>query len=469
MRFEVEAVRRGLGRSLDRLLALSSARRLYLVGGAIRDVLLGRTPADFDFAVSESGVEFARQFARKVRGSFVELSPDDDEARVVRRELAIDFNGLGTKSIEEDLARRDFTVNAMAVELTTGYVPESQLPSGPFVIDPFGGQEDLGRGLIRPVSPESLSSDPLRLLRAMRLALELGMRIDESVYEQARASSLERTAAERVGAELLRVMESARSCPYIVKLWELGRLAEILPELVPVLANDDLREHSFRTYAKVEDIVHGDSLFSRFEPERNGYFSGLPARRALLKLSGLVHDIAKPATRFETSDGDVHFYGHDSTGAKVAAKMVHERLRLSRPQVKMVRTMVQEHMRLHLLATNPDLTARAIRRFFRDLGDDAFGMMILCVADGWATAGRTRHLEDTIVRMFEQKRAEDEKASRVRLVTGHDLIALGLKPGPAFKVILDELMDLQAEDRISSREEALEYLKANLPGLGRNA
>jgi poly(A) polymerase len=125
----------------------------------------------------------------------------------------------------------------------------------------------------------------------------------------------------------------------------------------------------------------------------------------------------------------------------------------------------REHMRLHLLATAPDLTDRAVRRFFRDLGEEAFGIMILCFSDGWATAGRTGHLEDTITRMVEQRRAEAAKLKVKRFVTGYDLIALGMKPGPSFKVILQELEDLQLEGTITSTEQGLDYIKTHLPAL----
>jgi poly(A) polymerase len=191
----------------------------------------------------------------------------------------------------------------------------------------------------------------------------------------------------------------------------------------------------------------------------------LPFRRGLLKLAGLLHDLAKPETRFINVQGETHFYGHDSLGARAAGKIGRDRLRLSRAQTAMLSTLVAEHMRLHLLATAPDLTDRAVRRFFRDLGEEAFGLMILCFSDGWATAGRTGHLEDTITRMIDQRRAEAAKLKVKRFVTGNELIALGLKPGPAFKVILQELEDLQLEGMISSTEQGLDYLKAHLPGL----
>ncbi len=473
-----------LGQLKDRLVRRRNGRRLWLVGGAIRDWLLSRGSADFDFAVSGSGLEFATDFARAARGALVVLSEADDEARVVVAGLTLDFNGIGTGTIETDLGRRDFTINAVAAELT-----ETGL--GPFV-DPHGGRADIASRVVRPVSERSLAGDPLRLLRAFRFGLELGFNVDRSVLEQGRRVSLASVAAERIGAELLRIMECPGSYPVVRTLYELGRLVEILPELGPVLDDDLLREHSFRTYQKIEEIIVNPGFFARFEPEWRQYFdehrtaaaenggpegteaspaepkpapAGVPYRRALLKLAGLLHDIAKPETRFVTTDGEMHFYGHDSIGAKVVGRVGRQRLRLARAQTAMLQALTQEHMRLHLLATAPDLSERAIRRYFRDLGAEAFGLMILCCADGWATAGRTGHLEQTITRMLEQKRAEDAVVRVERLVNGNDLIALGLPPGPAFKVILQELEDLQIEGRIKTKEEGLDYLRTHLSGL----
>jgi tRNA nucleotidyltransferase/poly(A) polymerase len=491
---EIDSALRQLGRPYERLLKLKGARRLFLVGGTIRDIILGREPTDFDFAVSGSGLEFASAFARKVHGSLVVLSEPDDEARVVyQRDLTFDFNGFGNKTIEDDIRRRDFTVNALAVEI---------LPDGAGdILDIVAGRRDLTERLLRPVSADSLKLDPLRLLRAIRIALELDFRIDKSVFDLGREVTLKQTAPERIGAELLRIMECPGSYTFIRKLFDLGRLQDILPELVPLLDDEDLREHSLRTYFKIEEIVTDNSFFRRFDPEWTAYFdqwgisevqsekdkgqsedppavsqesvpspqplapSPLPYRRGLLKLAGLLHDLAKPETRFTNTEGEVHFYGHDSLGARGAARVGRDRLRLSRAQTAMLSNLVAEHMRLHLLATAPDLTDRAVRRFFRDLGEDAFGMMILCFADGWATAGRTGHLEDTITRMIDQHRAEAAKLKVKRFVTGNELIALGLKPGPVFKVILQELEDLQLEGVISSTEQGLDYLKAHLPAL----
>jgi poly(A) polymerase len=499
---EIAAALRRLGRPYERLIELKGARRLFLVGGTIRDIILGREPTDFDFAVSGSGLEFASAFARKIHGSLVVLSEPDDEARVVyHRDLTFDFNGFGNRAIEDDILRRDFTANALAVEVLPDGVGD--------LLDIVAGRKDITERLLRPVTPNSLKLDPLRLLRAIRIALEIDFRIDESVFDLARNVTLKQTAPERIGAELLRIMECPGSYTFIRKLFEIGRLQDILPELVPLLDNEDLREHSLRTYYKIEEIVTDDSYFRRFDPEWTAYFdrwgmgeaqsekdkgqseepedtasprprvpassptpdpqppvpSPLPYRRGILKLAGLLHDIAKPETRFINVQGETHFYGHDSLGARAASRIGRDRLRLSRAQTTMLSTLVAEHMRLHLLATAPDLTDRAVRRFFRDLGEEAFGLMILCFADGWATAGRTGHLEDTIARMIDQRRTEAAQLKVRRFVTGRELIALGLKPGPVFKVILQELEDLQLEGVISSTEQGLDYLKAHLPAL----
>jgi poly(A) polymerase len=493
----IERTLRGLGGPYERLLEARAGHRLFLVGGTIRDILLGCEPTDFDFAVSGSGLEFASAFARRVRGSLVVLSEPDDEARVVyQRDLTFDFNGLGDRTVDADIMRRDFTANALATEILPDGVGE--------LLDIVGGRKDIAGHLLRPVSSDSLRLDPLRLLRAIRIALELDFRIDEAVFDQARAVTLKETAPERIGAELLRIVESPGSYTYIRKLFELGWLQDILPELVPLLEDEDLREHSFRTYFKVEEIIGGGSFFARFEPEWTAYFdqwgiaevqstkekgqspepvapadgpepeplnpgppepSPLPYRRGLLKLAGLLHDLAKPETRFINTEGETHFYGHDSLGARAAGHIGRDHLRLSRAQTAMLSALVAEHMRLHLLATAPDLTDRAVRRYFRDLGEEAFGLMILCFADGWATAGRTGHLEDTVTRMIEQKRAEDAKPRVDRYVTGDTLIAMGMKPGPAFKVILQELEDLQLEGTITSTEQGIDYIKTHLPAL----
>jgi tRNA nucleotidyltransferase/poly(A) polymerase len=461
---QLQAALDALGRPFQTLLRLSSERQVFLVGGTIRDLLLEREPMDFDFAVSGSGVDFARRFARNVHGSFVLLSEAEDQARVVwRKQLILDFNGFADRTIEDDLGRRDFTVNAMAYPLTADHVradlrirpgqPPRVAPTPPaapltpdprpltpsLLLDPFQGRQALNDKLLKPVSPQSLALDPLRVLRAYRFALELGFRIDDEVREQARHVSLENVAAERIGYELLRILDCPGSYPVLVELEKFGFLRQLFPEAGPLFASQLLLRHSLLTLKKLDELIHAESWFTQYGPEFTTYFAAHPHRRPLLKLAGLLHDIAKPETEFVNDKKEVHYYGHDGLGARHVEKLARERLRLSRLDARTLKMLVEFHMRLHLLATGPELTDRAIRRFLRDLKEQWFGLMLLTYADGFATAGQTRHLEQTFARIIVLKREFDAVIKVKRLVTGDDLIAAGLEPGPAFKSILAEL------------------------------
>jgi poly(A) polymerase len=420
---------------------LKARRRLFLVGGTIRDLLLGRKTMDYDFAVSGSGVSFARTLAKKIAGAFVLLSQADDEARVVKDEVIYDFIGYGKKDIESDLKRRDFTVNALGYDLEAGVL-----------LDVGAGLSDLARKILRPVSGDSLSADPLRILRGFRFALELGFELHRDFYKSGRDVSLKKTAAERIGYELVRIMACPDSYPQIRKMNDLGVFAQIFPEAKKIIEDPFLWGHSLETYRSMEKVM-GHSFFRGLIPEYENYFQ-VEKRVPLLKLAALFHDVAKPDT-FLLKEGEVHFYGHDAKGAKIVEIIGYKRLKLSRSEVSMVKRLVKEHMRPHLLATSQELTERALRRFMRDLGEDFFGCMMVAWADGYATGGKTRHLEEAFRRMIEIKHLDDAKPKVERLVNGYDLIALGIKPGPVFKPILQELLDRQLEGKISTKEEGL--------------
>ncbi|MEO0129814.1 MAG: HD domain-containing protein [candidate division WOR-3 bacterium] len=429
---------------IGQIAALKRRQKIYLVGGTIRDILLGIHPNDFDFAVSGSGIYFARKVAKAINGAFVLLSEEDDEARVVKDNKIYDFIGYN-ENISNDLQRRDFTINAMAVDLDTFEF-----------IDLHNGLGDLKKRLIRLTSENSLKDDPLRVLRGFRFALELDFKIDKEFFKHAKQVSLKNIAGERIGYEFIRIVSASDSYKMILKMNDLGLFQQIFPEAKKIIEDGFLWGHSLSTYQALE-ILMQKGFFKKLEPEFSQYFS-LEKRKALLKIAGLFHDVAKPDT-FLIKEGDVHFYGHDTKGAKVVEIIGYKRLKLSRNDVQVIKKLVKEHMRPHLLATNEELTDRAIRRFFRDLGEDFFGAMMLAWADGYATGGRTRHLEQTFLKMIELKRDDDAKPKIERLVNGYDLIALGLKPGPVFKIILQELFDLQLEGKIKTKEEGLKLAK----------
>ncbi|UCD19498.1 MAG: CCA tRNA nucleotidyltransferase [candidate division WOR-3 bacterium] len=420
---------------------LGKGRDLYLVGGTVRDILLDIQPRDHDFAVSGPAMDFARSVAREIRGAYVLLDESADEARVVKDELICDFIGLDERGIIPDLKRRDFTINAMAVNI-----------KDLAFFDPCGGARDIRKRIIRPTSPDALITDPLRILRGFRFAIELKFNLHRDFDKLARNITLEDVAAERVGEELMRIMSHCSSFETILRINSLGIFKEIFPEAHKLLEDFDLWNHSLNTYGAVENLI-GRGFFKKLQPEYSSYFAE-PNRVPLCKLAGLLHDVAKPDTLL-VKEGEVHFYGHDTIGARMIEKIAHRRLRLSRHDTDVLKKLVKEHMRLHLLATNPELTDRAIRRFFRHLEVDWFGAMIIAWADGYATGGKTKHLEKAFTRMVALHRADMAKPRVERLVTGHDLIALGMKPGPAFKTILQELLDLQLEGEIEEKSDAL--------------
>lgn len=430
---------------IQKIACLRGKLGLYVVGGTIRDILLDLQPKDYDFAVEGSAMEFARRVVRKKGGAFVVLNEQADEARAVIDNTVYDFVGLGQEGIVPDLLRRDFTINAMGT-----HVERLEL------VDPCHGMRDLNRGMIRPTSAEALIADPLRILRGFRFSLQLNFSLHRDFSKFARNISLQEVAAERIGEELMCIMSAPHSFDVILKINAMGIFKQIFQEAQKLIEDFGLWNHSLNTYGAVENLIeHG--FFKKLEPEYTHYFAE-PNRVALCKLAGLFHDVAKPDT-FLIKEGEIHFYGHDSMGAKMIEKIANRRLRLSRQDTDVLKKLVKEHMRLHLLATNPDLTDRAIRRFFRHLDIDWFGAMMIAWADGYATGGRTGHLEKAFLRMVELYRADMAKPKVERLVNGYDLIAMGMKPGPIFKVILQELLDLQLEGTIKEKPEALDQAR----------
>jgi len=435
--------------AISKVFKFKGKTKAYLVGGAVRDILMGIEPEDFDFVVEGKGINFGKRFAKFVKGTFVLLSTEDDDGRVVKGEYNFDFNGLGNEGLEQNLARRDFTINALAIDLDA--------PNA--IIDLFSGLKHLDNRRLQPASRDSLKLDPLRLLRGFRFAAELGFKLEPDFFKQAEKVKLTNVAAERVSYELVRIVSSDDSFEHVMGMDKLGIFKQIMPEAAPIIKDRPLWKHSLATYEAVEGLLTKNRVFKNYDREFEEYVS-LPRRRPLTKLAGLVHDIAKPHTQMISEKGELHFYGHDTKGAKLVESIGHERLKLSGNDVDVLVSLVKEHMRLHLLATNKDLSDRAIRRFFRDLGPDYFGAMVVAWADGYATAGRTRHLERTFFRMLDLKRADESKPKVDRLINGHDLIKnLKLVPGPIFKVILNEVLDQQLEGKITSKEEALKLAR----------
>ena len=475
-RFRVE---KGTMKVLSALRELLAGRSVecYLTGGFVRDALMGRATADIDVVVAGNAMELAREVARALEGRYVPLDEVNEIARVVLPELCLDFSTM-RGSIEEDLALRDFTIDAMAINM-------KEIPSAT-IIDPCGGQHDLEAGLVRAISEEAFLSDPARLLRALRLAAELGFSIDGKTKGQIERHHrlITHVAAERVRDELCRLLAVARAAQWLRLLEELGLLFDIIPELAPTKGAEqpkehfwDVFEHSIETVAAIEFLlrIDGSSLYPNeilalvpWSPALEEHFEEEVAsghsRKVLLKLAGLLHDIAKPQTRCIDDKGRTRFFGHAKEGA-VVGRDILTRLRFSTRERDMVHKMIEHHLRPGQMGEEMP-TRRAIYRYFRDSGDVGIDTIFLNLADHLATRGPNLELEQwrehaqKLAYVLEERFREESIVAPQKLIDGHDLIDIfGMRPGPKIGELLEAVREAQAAGEITTREEALSFVR----------
>ncbi|MFH0941761.1 MAG: HD domain-containing protein [Chloroflexota bacterium] len=453
----------------------------YLVGGALRDLVLGRETSDLDIAVKGQALEIARKAATALNGKYVALDEANGTARVLlpgKPEWQIDFTGFGG-TIEQDLGRRDFTVGAMAANL-------AHMGAGPSpIIDPYHGLEDLSNGIIRVVSDGTFRADPLRLLRAVRLASELGFTIERHTEDliKREAPLISQSAGERLREELLRILALPSSGQRWAYFDRLGLVTELFPELKsargirqPEEHHWDVLHHSLMTEAAagfllrqgeweyaspdVLDVVPWSAeLAAHFETE----VSHGSTRSTLLKLAGLLHDVAKPETRVVTESGRTRFLGHADLGATVTADILI-RLRFSTREVKLVETLVKYHLRPTQMSQTGLPSPRAIYRYFRDTGEAGLDTLYLSLADHLAARGpgllraEWRRHSETVAYVTRQHFEANTPAKPPRLLTGHDLIGtFNLSPGPRIGEILEAVREATAAGELASKAQAMEY------------
>ncbi len=437
----------------------------FIVGGSVRDFLLGRSFQDWDVVVPSDAIKFAFELRRKIEGSFVVvLSEEDDEARLILPEGGwMDITSFRGNDIDEDLKKRDFTINSIAVPLRL----KDRL------IDPTNGLDDLQNGLIRSFSIENLEDDPLRILRAFRFVSTLGFDIEDATYGwiSQLAEALKQSAPERIRYELTRLFNGDHIFKAVKLMAESGVLFVLFPELKEqkslvqkYIVEQNVFEHTLLVIKYLEELVKqvmkGEGAMGKFA-HRIVPFLEHEGRRMAFFVGALLHDVAKPRTVFRDEEGRTHFHGHDRLGAEIAARRA-ETLRFSTEERDIVKLIVEAHMHPHLLAReHEDVTPRALNRYLRRTGELAFPLILFAVADAMATPpiGGGAEWQVYLAERLEQLIRQKEARKRKRLVTGHDIIELGLKPGPVFKRILDEIDDLEAEGVVKTRDEALAKLK----------
>ena len=476
----------------ERLVSFFAARETdaYLVGGLVRDRLLGRgTGRDLDLAVQGDAIALASELAEDLGGSLAPLSLPRGMMRVVFEQggpddpdLTVDISGF-SEHIRDDLARRDFTVNAMAVALPH-WDAENFADA---VIDPFGGRADLAQKTLRALHSDVFRDDPGRLLRAIRLSGEIGLRIEPDTVRllATDAHLLPRVAPERVRDEFMRILVPAGARARVETLDLLGMLEYVVPELMkakgveqPRMHYWDVWGHSLHTVEAAEGVTGGHQnspVFScvPWTPESEAYFAQTVSdghtRRTVLKLAALFHDIAKPQTKTVQPDGRTRFFGHSEQGAIIAEERLRH-LRLSSRGVSMVSRMVEHHLRPTGMSNDGEWpTDRAVYRYFRDVGDVALDTLYLCLADYLGAKGPELSHPDwlnharMISHVLQTGSQEPVSTSTPRLVTGHDLMSsLQLTPGPLIGSLLSTLEEARAAGEIETREQALELAAESL-------
>jgi putative nucleotidyltransferase with HDIG domain len=466
---------------------------VYLVGGAVRDALLRSKIHDMDFALPEEAVKFSRKVADRLGAAFFPMDAEYDTGRVILISeggvrFTMDFASFRGKDLESDLRGRDFTFNAMAVDIRQ---PQA-------VLDPLGGAADLLAKQIRPCSQTAFADDPIRILRAIRQAAMFGFHIplETRTLMRTAAPLLPGISNERMRDELFRLLDGPRVSTAIRALDMLGALSYVLPEMEALKGvaqsaphTDDVWQHTLNVVQKLEVVLAAlapgsppgstDNLIlglmvlqlGRFREKFGDHLQKQlnidRPLRPLLFLAALYHDIGKPETQTTDADGKYHFYGHDEIGARIIEKRA-DHLRLSNPEIERLRRIVRGHLRPVLLGREDDLpTRRAIYRFFREAGEAGVDVCILSLADtlgtsleGIAQADWSRHLSVINCLLEAWWERPRESVTPPVLINGDEIMKeLNILPGPLVGKILEGIREAQAGGQVNSREEALELAR----------
>jgi poly(A) polymerase len=473
---------------------------LHIVGGAVRDLLLGRDLHDLDFAMVENPTDLAKKLARRLQAGFFVLDDERHTARVVNydqqgRLFPLDFVQYTGSSLDEDLYHRDFTINAMAV-------PIDNLSQ---VIDPLAGELDLQRGLLRACSEHALLDDPVRVLRGVRLAVQFNFDYApglEAAMQNA-AAHLPNTSYERQRDEFFRLLAGPDPAKGLQDCRRFRVFETLLPPLVDLESipavpphHLGLFEHTIQTVAHYHHLVNLLStgwidqseknwptreVFSQlkqFSKELSFYFSTAvtPGRTKaeLAYFGALLHDAGKPLTVKESLDGRFHYHNHAVVGAELAWQMA-KRLQLSNAESDWVEKMVRHHMDLMALVNFGILpNQRKVYWYFKESGEVGVAIALLLLVDTLATFGDTldhnqwNHTVSVVeILLSAWFNHHDTMINPVPLLNGFDLQQhYGMKPGKRIGTLLDHLVEEQASGNITSTDEAHTFVRQHLSQLG---
>jgi poly(A) polymerase len=450
---------------------------IWIVGGALRDELLGRPVRDVDVAVAGDPAPVARAVADSVRGPVFRLSEAFGAWRVIDRRggRVFDVSPLQGDTIEADLARRDFTINAMARAVTAaGALTAETLPAGD-IVDPLGGRADLEARVLRVLGPEAYEQDSLRPLRLARFAAELGFGPDPET-ERLTAEAAPRAAdaaGERVFGELRRLVIADGVLTGLALADRLGLLRAVLPELADLHDVEqsryhhlDVYDHSLEVLAMQIDLegrlhtVFGEPDAARLERILAEPLADELTRGQALRLGALLHDIGKPATRDTGPDGRVTFIGHDRLGARMVRSLCR-RLRTSDRLSRFVEGLTRHHLVLGFLVHERPLDRRQVYRYLARTTPVEVEVTLLSCADRLATRGRragdaTRAHLDLARELMSAALEWRERGPPSVPIRGDELAReLGIEPGPELGRLLADLTEAAYAGDVATRDDAV--------------
>lgn len=418
---------------------------VYLVGGAIRELALNRVPQDYDLTLRDPD-DLGLFETLLGRTSFILGKKPIQTRRIVGSDASLDVTFLDTP-IEADLARRDFTVNAMAYDMRTGSL-----------LDPLNGMGDIEDRILRYPKRESITSDPLRMIKAVRhLATLKGFALDEKLQSAIieEKALIKQVAPERVKYELDLIFASTNVSIAIQAMRSTGLIFEIVPEL---LALKDLDEEKGFVLETLGHTLDGFRYLKR--AERWHAFDSDEVRHAAYAF--LFHDLGKAYTfSYDENKGRVHFFYHERRSREIAEKIM-ERLRFSSSDARTIATLIEAHMRLFLIS-HEGATEKAVRRVVYKMGELVRPLVLLTLLDMYGSSGgrdnqTTRRVRRRCAEVLSA--LEDWKREPLpRIISGNDLLAMGVEQGPLIGRILEEIREKQIGGEITDKEEALNHAR----------
>ena len=450
---------------------------IYLVGGTLRDAVTGVFKGvDFDFVVSSRFEYIVKCFSEKVSGKTIEW--DCNQTRVVFYEkgacISADFALLKGNNIVDDLSIRDFTINSLAINLKNLFDDDI-----PVLLDPTGGLIDIKERVVRAANSAVFSSDPLRILRAIRFARIFDFPLDRETLAEMCSKSrlLGRVAVERIKREIFTVLGLPSASQSLDDLLQTGALAEIVPEVKSLSSVEqsyphrfNLHEHSLQTVRMLEQILGDETGVLKNHHARIEDYLGCEieqgvSRKSLLVFAAFFHDTGKTVTA-GTKNSRNTFYAHDYHGGRIN-RIISHRLGLGRQGRNMIVKITENHMRILQLSLLENLTERAKIRFLMDMDGVELEVILLAAADVLSTGTDKRYMQtvdrvlDLCVELIDRIYNPDSNKKKIQLVTGDDIIQiLKISEGRQVGLLLRKVWDLERSGTLKTRDDAIKWLKA---------